>query len=474
MDRPRVCIIGAGTSGIVAAKTLYERGIAYDWFEKGSTTGGLWRYNNDSGQSAAYRSLHINTSRDKMAFSDFPMPRSFPDYPHHTQVAEYFDRYIQHFGFGHTVTFRTTVLRVEPLADGSFDVTTESYDGARTTRNYAAVLVANGHHWKPRQPEFPGSFDGRILHSHAYRSPEEFAGQRVLVVGLGNSACDIACEVSRIAATTLISARRGVHVIPKYILGKPVDRLAPAWMWRYLPFRVFQLLFELMLRLARGSGRRFRLPRPEHRILEEHPTISNDLLSLIGHGRIEIRPGIAHLAGERVRFVDGREDTIDTIICATGYQIATPFLDEAVFSAPNNEVRLFEYVIHPEYPRLFFLGLVQPWGAVAPLAEEQARWIAKLLDGECKLPSRQAMTWAMDRARHAMRRRYVSSPRHTIQVDFFAYQSSLRRLQRRTRGTSIALDAGPIVSTTPAPIPSPHHTRSATRSPSESATRGET
>ncbi|MCA9265881.1 MAG: NAD(P)-binding domain-containing protein, partial [Planctomycetales bacterium] len=430
----KICIIGAGCSGMVAAKILQERGLPFDCFEKGSDIGGLWRYNNDSGTSAAYQSLHINTSRDKMAFSDFPMPREYPDFPHHSLILKYFESYAEHFGIRQHVTFQTTVERVEPRGPNSYAVTVTDGMGRRRTHSYRAVLVANGHHWKPRFATFPGNFAGQLLHAHDYREPTPFTDQRVLVVGIGNSACDIACEVSRVAQKTYLSTRRGAHIIPKYMFGKPLDRVAPAWFWRHLPFPLFQRLFGATLYLARGRLKRYGLPTPPHRVLQEHPTISADLLNLIGHGKIAVKPQIDRLAGPSVHFMDGSTIDVDTMVLATGYQIAFPFLDTSILDPAGNRVHLYKHVVHTEHPGLYFIGLIQPWGAIMPLAEQQAEWVADLLQTQCTLPSRQRMLSDIDRTQNRMRRRYVLAERHTIQVDFYPYLDELRRARQHGRG----------------------------------------
>jgi dimethylaniline monooxygenase (N-oxide forming) len=441
MDDRRVCIIGAGSSGLTAAKTLHERGIAFDCFERGSGVGGLWRYENDNGLSAAYRSLHINTSRDRMGFSDYPMPRAYPDFPHHSLILKYFEAYTDHFGFRERIQFQTSVLSVRPRSNAAFDVTTADRHGARQTRAYAAVLIANGHHWSPRYASFPGTFHHPMLHAHQYRTPDALAGKRVLVVGMGNSGCDIACEASRVAEKVFLSTRRGAHIIPKYIFGRPLDRVAPPWAWKHMPFRLFQFLFALTLRVSRGDLARFRLPVPRHRILEEHPTVSSDLLNLIGHGRIAIKPDVRMLDGDHVCFADGSREPIDVLIQATGYHISVPFLDPEILNPAGNEVGLYKHVVHPDYPDLYFIGLVQPWGAIMPLAEEQGKWVADLIEGKCGLPTAQAMKADIAAERAAMRRRYTDTARHTIQVDFYPYLAALRRERKRQAAALPAISA---------------------------------
>lgn len=431
MNQGKVCIIGAGACGLTAAKTLHERGIPFDCFEKGSQIGGLWRYENDNQQAAAYRSLHLNSSKDRTGFFDYPMPISYPDFPHHSLVLKYLEDYTNHFGFGNKITFRTSVQVVEPLSDGSYEVTTVDRAGSLRRRVYASVLVANGHHWKPRWPDLPGEFTNEVLHSHDYRTPEPFAGKRVLIVGMGNSACDIACDLARVAKRVTLSIRRGAHIIPKYILGKPLDKAAPRWMWRYLPFPLFQRLFGFALHVSRGRLRNFGLPTPEHRILEEHPTISSDLLSMIGHGKIGHTNNVTELAGEEVIFQNGKRGEFDVIIFATGYEIAFPFLDRSILNPAGNEVSLYKRVVHPEHTGLYFLGLVQPWGSVLPLAEEQGKWVADLIEHKCGLPSSERMQAEIRAWRQQMRSRYTETARHTIQVDFYPYLDELRRERKR-------------------------------------------
>lgn len=428
-----VCVVGAGSSGIAACKVLRERGVAFVCIEVGSGIGGNWRYQNDNGMSSAYRSLHINTSRDRMAYSDFPMPEGYPQYPSHAQILVYFEDYVDHFGFRDAIRFRTRVEHVEPLPGGGFEVTTRSLpDGVVRVERFEAVLVANGHHWDPRLPDWPGDFDGQILHSHDYRTPDVLADRDVVVVGIGNSATDIASEAVRHAASVTLSIRRSAHIVPKYLLGRPSDTLLKPALTR-LPFAIQRRGFGLLLRLLVGRQERYGLPTPEHPVGSEHPTISSSLLDHVGHGRIAVRPEIERLDGGHAVFADGSRRAADLIVAATGYRITVPFLSPEVFDAVDNRVELYRHVVHPDIPGLYFVGLVQPLGAIMPLAEAQSEWIADLLTGLGGLPDRAMMWESIDRTLSAMRKRFTASSRHTVQVDFYPYLREIARERRRAR-----------------------------------------
>ncbi len=427
----RVCVIGAGSSGIAACQVLHTRGIDFDCFEVGSEVGGNWRYLNDNEMSSAYRSLHINTSRRTMAYATFPMPEELPDYPNHFQIAQYFDDYVDHFGFRDRIRFRTEVTHVEPAHDRWRVRWRERDSGATDEALYDAVFVANGHHWDARWPEppFPGQddYEGEQIHVHDYKTPDLLDGKRVLVLGIGNSACDLAVEASRTAERTLLAMRRGAWVLPKYLKGKPTDELGNAFTSR-LPLPVVRWLYGRALKTAVGEPTDFGLPQPDHKLAEAHPTISAELLPRIGHGDIVVKPNIAGFAGGRtVRFADGSEEEVDLVAYCTGYKISFPFFDAELISAPDNEIPLYRRVVSPDHPGLYFIGLLQPLGAIMPLAEAQSEWIADVLEGKVSLPDRARMERVIRRDRERMAKRYVASKRHTIQVDFVPYMRSLRR-----------------------------------------------
>ncbi len=435
MSGRRACIIGAGASGLTAAQALATKGIDFDWFELGSTVGGNWRYDNDNGRSSAYRSLHINTSRSAMQYAAFPMSDSLPDYASHWQVADYFDSFVDHFGLRERITFDTEVIAVEPVA-GRWRVTTRhrAEGSVPVVSAYDDVLVCNGHHWDARWPEpaFPGAddFPGLQLHAHDYRTPDVFEGRTVVVLGIGNSATDISVEASRVARATYLSMRRGAHIVPKYLFGMPTDRFTSSPLARG-PHSFRKRGMKAVLRLAVGKMTDYGLPEPDHDVLDAHPTVSDDLLGRLGHGAITVKPGIDRFETAEVVFADGSRVAADVVVYCTGYRVSFPFLDTEVFAATDNRVELYRRVVAPERAGLYFIGLIQPLGAVMPLAEEQALWVAELIAGEVALPDRATMRAEIAAYDEALRRRYVASKRHTLQVDFHDYLQEIRR-ERRT------------------------------------------
>lgn len=428
-NRYKVCVIGAGSAGIAAIKVLAERGIDVEAFELSDRVGGNWVWGNTNGVSAAYRSLHINTSRERMEFSDFPMPDHLPDFARHDQVAQYFADYVDHFGFADRIHFRTGVTHVAPRPDDTFAVTLSTGQ----TKEYDAVLVANGHHWDPRLPEpmFPGaqSFTGQLMHSHSYTQEAQLTDKRVVVVGMGNSAMDIAVDASYHARSTHLSARRGVHVIPKYVWGRPYDQIAAN---EWIPGWIRWPLARKLMAAATGPMDRYGLPRPDHKFAQAHPTMSSRILDRLAHGAITPKPNIDHFDGDQVIFTDGSRTPADLVIFCTGYKISFPFFDpDFLDPSHDNEIDLYQRLFHTKTPGLYFVGLIQPLGAIMPIAERQAELIADHLQGTYHLPSTSAIQREIDAHRRSLAKRYVTSKRHTVQVDFDDYMRALRLERRR-------------------------------------------
>ncbi|NEW42212.1 NAD(P)-binding domain-containing protein [Nocardia cyriacigeorgica] len=423
---PRVCVIGAGPSGITAAKRLKDHGIPFDCYEASDDVGGNWYFKNPNGMSACYQSLHIDTSKFRLAFEDYPVPEEWPDFPHHSQLFQYFRDYVDHFGIRDRIVFDTEVTAAERTADGRWLITTsQGY-----AKNYDALIVCNGHHWDPRLPDYPGEFDGTLMHSHAYNDPFDpidMRGKRVVVVGMGNSGLDIASELSQryLAAKLHVSARRGVWVLPKYVNGKVGDkREIPRWM----PPKLGLKLRQRFVRKTRGNMEDYGLPRPDHLPFEAHPSASEEFLHRAGCGDITFKPAITALEGPRVRFADGSTDEVDVIVCATGYRISFPFFsDPDLQPDADNHFPLFKQMIKPGIDNLFFLGLAQSLPTLVNFAEQQSKLVAAYLTGRYHLPSAQEMQATIRSAESSRTGRYYDSPRHTIQTEFVPYVRDMRR-----------------------------------------------
>lgn len=422
-----VCVIGAGLSGLASIKKLRDRGIEVECFEIGSDIGGNWRYDNDNGRSPAYASLHIDTSRDRFQFADFPMPKHFPVYPHHSQVLEYLEAYTKRFGLRTAISFRREVVSVNPVADDQWDVEVKDLDtGTSRVRSYRAVVVSNGHHWLPNIPDAEGPFAGDVIHAQAYRTPEPFIGKDVVVVGVGNTGVDIACDLSWHAKSVTLSTRSGAHVLPRYVLGRPLDRLSTRLSSR-MPLAMQQTIYSALLFAVRGRQEEYGFPVPDAPVLTQHPTVSQDVLRLVKDGQIDVQRGISRTTEGEVVFVDGTTKAADAIIYATGYRIGFPFLDDDVAPVSDNYIGLYKRVVPPDWPGLYFVGLIQPVGALPPLVEAQARWVSILVDG-APLPTVPTMKAEISRDRQALEDRYQDRQRHTIQVDYWPYLDSINGL----------------------------------------------
>jgi dimethylaniline monooxygenase (N-oxide forming) len=452
----RVAIVGAGSSGLAACQVLRERGIPFDCFEKGSDVGGLWRYENDNALSSAYASLHINTSRAIAQYASYPMQEDYPDFPHHTQVLAYLQAYVEHFGLREHIHFNTEVLRAQRVNDDAWEVQWREADGAPHSDRYTAVLVASGHHWDPRTPNppLPGSFCGREIHSHFYRTAREFEGMNVLVVGLGDSAIDIACDISRVSKMTFLTARRGTWILPKYLGSRPLGEVGVRLMSRSPlagevadgPLAKFgAYVFSRWNNMHMGRPQSYGLPKPDHKFGADIASVSSDLYTRIGHGRVTPKPWISRVDGERVLFQDDTVEEIDVIVYCTGYNISLPLLSHPIVDSEDGTVPLYKRVVHPDLPSLYFVGLIDVAGPLNPLAELQVEWIADLLEGTVALPSSARMRQAIAREDRRRQRRFGARGRHAIYVDYVPYLKALRRERRRAQSSQrkpVAVGAG--------------------------------
>jgi cation diffusion facilitator CzcD-associated flavoprotein CzcO len=430
----RIAIVGAGASGLAALRALTAKGLDATAYERGNAIGGVWTL--EDRPTAAYRSLHLITSRARTEFAEFPMPDGTPDYPARDDVGRYLEAYATRFGLHERVRLGNGVRTARRRDGGGWELELE--DGSTETAD--VLVAANGHNEVAKWPEpaYPGDFAGEQLHALDYRDAENYRDRNVLVVGMGNSAMDIATDISHFAARTLLSTRRGTWVIPKRLLGQPADQVIRPWVAVHVPWRIRQPLSQFLLRVTVGPPERYGLPAPERGLFQAHPTITDTVLSRISHGRIAPKPGIRELAGDRVRFADGSEEPVDAIVWCTGYSVEIPFLDPALLGPDPKELPLYKRVLHLDVDDLFFVGLMQSTGSAFPIVERQSQLLAGLLVNEWAPPSPKEMREDCDRRRRRALRRWGDHGRPAMRVDFDGFMHELGRELERGRARAAA------------------------------------
>lgn len=435
----RVGVIGAGTSGLAMVKNLRQAGFKVDCLEREADLGGNW--NIALPCSRVMASTHLISSKRLTQYLDHPMPEDWPEYPSQRLVLDYLRSYADRFRLGEDIEFGAGVRRAAPgegegggRSDHGWLVELES--GER--RRYGRLVIANGHNWDPNFPAWSGrtdasaTFGGVELHSGEYKSPHAVAGKRVLVVGGGNSGCDIAAECSQHAAMTRLSLRRGYYFLPKFYRGLPVDEVGEKLLrWR-LPIGLRRMLARAIIYLVQGPRLGTGLPKPDHKLFETHPTINSQLVYQLRHGDLEVRPDVERLTTEGVRYVDGREEAFDVIVYATGYRLSFPFVDDAELNWQDGRPQLHLNVFHPERDDLFVLGMIQPDSGQWGLVDRQSRLVTQyLLANEAETAAAKAFSSQKRAADSAAPIRYLDTPRHRLEVEHYSYGRRLDREWRR-------------------------------------------
>ncbi|XP_066479374.1 flavin-containing monooxygenase 5-like [Tiliqua scincoides] len=439
----RIAIIGAGASGLTAIKCCLDEGLQPTCFERSDDIGGLWRFQeyDIDGQASIYKSLTINTSKEMMSYSDFPIPDDYPNYMHHSKVMEYFRLYAKHFDLLRHIHFKARVCNVRKRPDfsitGQWEVVTETY-GKQESAIFDAVLVCTGHHIDPYFPLdcFLGieKFKGKIIHSREYKHPEKFRDQRILVIGLGNSGADISVDLSHVTKQIFLSTRTGTWVVNRVSDdGYPLD---------VVHFTRFKNLLRSMLPVAlvnlwgeKKLNTRFNHEnygiKPQHRFLSRYPIAADDLPNAIISGRILMKPNVREFTERGVIFEDGsQEENVDVVIFATGYSFSFSFLEKGVIDIRNNHAPLYKFVFPPylEKPTLAIIGLLQPLGAIMPISELQARWATRVFKGLIKLPSADEMTNDIAKKLKYNEERYMPSHHIALQVQYVDHMDELATL----------------------------------------------
>jgi cation diffusion facilitator CzcD-associated flavoprotein CzcO len=347
------------------------------------------------------------------------------------QAEEYLRAYATEFGLYDRITFNTRVTSAERGPDG-WRISIEGEDKPRT---YAGLVVANGHHWQAKQPDYPGSFDGEMLHSHDVKSKAQLRGKRVLVVGAGNSAVDILSDAANDGEAAVHSMRRSYYFFPKMLFGKPTDAVIDRLSYVPLPRKFMYSLYKLGMRILVGAHRHYGLEAPDHNLFEAHPTACTAYLDHVVHGRIVTKPGIERLEGKRVYFTDETSEEIDLLVWATGFSVSFPFMDDSYVLDEQGRSKLFVHTFDREHDDFFVCGLFEPAeGGVWQIADYQARLIAAFIVA-CEQDERRA-DWFRKLKAHANPDighgiKYQDTPWHKFEIQHLRFRRYLKRLLKK-------------------------------------------
>ena len=428
----RIAVIGAGAAGLCVSKYLLDAGFDVSVFEIGTQIGGLWCYRNDNGRSSCYRTLHINTSRGVTHFHDYDFDDSVQPFPDHYDMHAYLQSYADHFGVTPRIRFKSPIAALEPDFEPGRDAprwTLEMESGQAET--FDSVVVATGHLTKPLHVDaFRDDFKGEYVHSHYYREPDDFVGKRICVVGVGNSGCDIVSDVCVTARSCVLVARSGVLVLPKLFLGLPFTDITNMLQKEWIPEAVRSRLVRFMTWIVHGDMTKLGFKKLDKRA---HVTSNATVVNHIAYRRIRVKHGIDRIDGRTIHFVDGTAEEFDTLIAATGYLIDLPFLSPDVVPVKNNSVDLYQRIVPPDWPGLYFMGMFNTNTALNMIYEYQARWIREIELGRASLPPREEMRATIEDRRRWVRETYKDSPRHTIEEEVVPYRRDLRRSLHRMR-----------------------------------------
>lgn len=367
--KEKYCIIGAGPAGLSGAKNLKDFHIPFDGYEASSDVGGLWNIDNEF--STMYESAHLISSKKMTEFKDFPMKEEVADYPSHREMRQYFKDYANHFGLYEHYTFNTKVVRTEDKGD-CWEVELDSGE----KKLYKGLIIANGTLSHPNIPTFKGHFSGEIFHSKEYKTAAVFEGKRVLIIGAGNSGCDIAVDAIHRAEKVSISMRRGYHFVPKYVFGKPADTLGGLFT---VPPKLKQIIDKRLLKLFTGDPQRVGFPEPDHDLYEAHPIVNSLILYYAGHGDIDVKKDIDYFENKVVHFKDGTQEEYDLILLATGYKLYYPFIEQAELNWDGAAPNLYLNIFHPKKNNLFVLGMIEASGIGWEGRNEMAKLVAKFI-----------------------------------------------------------------------------------------------
>jgi len=417
MKIKRIGIIGAGISGLVSAKTFLEEGYDVTIFEKKPGLGGVWE------KSRTYPELTTQSNKDKYCFSDYPMPASYSEWPTAEEMRDYLESYAKHFGIIDKIRYETEVINVSRKADDQpgwiVNVRGKDLNGLLSkeeTHEFDFAIICNGTFSMPYLPSLPGKEEftasgGLVLHSTDFNDNSMIAGKRVVVVGIGKSACDIASLAANTAKECTLVFRQALWKVPRFVLelvnSKYVllNRFSEAW----LPYRqmgkletilhstgkplvwLFWRGIEILFRLQFGLDSAGMLPEYPLEKLECSTSVAPPgFFNNIRASKIKpIKTTIARFIPGGVELTNGQQILTDVVIFGTGFNQGIPFLEEKYRQMAIDEegnFQLYRHLIHPGIPQMGFLGYNSSLYSQLT-AEVGAWWLADYVNDELSLPS---------------------------------------------------------------------------------------
>ncbi|KAL9647326.1 hypothetical protein ABK040_011692 [Willaertia magna] len=368
-------VVGCGFSGISVSGSLTRNGIPFDVVESQEHIGGNWF-------SGVYETVHIISSKKTTELKDFPMPEDYPDFPSAKQMLNYFENYCKYFRINERLTLNCEVISLDKIND-KFEVTFKFKKTNEIKKFiYKGVIINNGHHWDRRMPKYEGqdNFTGEIIHSKDYHHPKQLENKRVLVIGAGNSGCDVSVEAARFALSSDISMRRGYFFIPRTIMGIPIVELMKSWMPMFLQRLVFINLLRLTTGLNYSKVYHPNLQLPDHLLFEHHPTINSELLQFIKLGKIIPHHDVKRFLGDKkIEFNDGSIIEVDLVVFCTGYKTTIPLLDKFTKKTSEGYPQLFLTIGVPNIKYLYFMGIGQPRYGAGPLLTSASEMLARCI-----------------------------------------------------------------------------------------------
>ncbi len=424
----KYCLVGAGPAGLVMARALIKEGVPFDWYERHSDVGGIWDMNNPG--TPMYESCHFISSKYTSGFYGFPMSADLPDYPSANQILTYIRAFADKYDLIRRVNFGVSISEAHSIDNDQWQVTLSN----GKSEIYEGLINATGVTWHANRPHINGEekFTGKIIHSVEYRSPSEFAGKRVLIVGAGNSGVDIASDAAQSADQAYFSVRRGYRYIPKYIFGLPTDALMSG---KVAPPKGVSISGDTskMIDTLVGDLTRYGLPKPDHDLLASHPIMNTQVLHHLGHGDLIAKPDVQEITQTGVTFKDGSHVDVDLIVLATGYSYSVPYLDQGDDEWKDGRPQLYLRILSRKHPNLYFIGYAEFADAAYKRFDEMAQIV--VIDIRARTtgvhyPELLELRKS-DNPDLAGGHKYIDSPRHTNYIEVETYLNYLAILRDR-------------------------------------------